>query len=269
MKHTITIDGRRRDLDIRPMDESFIVYRKMFNPPLTPRNIGDFVPGDARQAGFKTVEAFLRRQIRVLGSCMILAWDGDGVVAKMPFTTREIYDALGGPERYDDSPACYCIDHGGFASSIQQLTDAQLAAMLSSPSRTLRILCFNVGCLDRRYRGQGIAKALVQFLLSWARDHHWRRVEAYACADVMPPSLVGDWFMRRGPLERLGFRVVEAKAVPPAQAQARLRILEDLLAGKARPPDWADWYVANFSRLTVNSCWRDEYDKDYCMGCDL
>jgi hypothetical protein len=40
MKHPITIDGQQREIDIRPMDEDFIVYRKMYAPPLTRDNIG-------------------------------------------------------------------------------------------------------------------------------------------------------------------------------------------------------------------------------------
>lgn len=269
MQHTITLDGHRRDLDIRPMDESFVVYRKMFVPPLMPDSIGDFNPGGPRQAGFRIVEEFFRRQVRVLGSCMILAWDGNGVVAKMPFTTREVYDAIGGPERYDDSPSCYCIDHNGFGPRLQEFADEELARLLSSPSRTLRLLCFNVGCLDRRYHGQGIAKAMVECLKSWARERQWRRIEAYACPDIIPPNLVGDWLMRRGPLERLGFRALEAKAVPPEQARARLRAIESLATGQARPPDWADWYARNFPRLLADPSWRDEYANDYTMACDL
>ncbi len=269
MKHTITIDGQKRDLDIRPMDESFIVYRKMFAPPLAPDNIGDFAPGDARQAGFRTVEEFFRKQIRMVGSCMILAWEGKGVVAKMPFTTREIYDAIGGPEHYDDSSTCYCIDHHGFAARLREFSDEELTSLLSASSRTLRMLCFNVGCLDRRYHGQGLAKAMVQYLKSWARERQWRRIEAYACPDILPPTLVGDWLMRRGPLERLGFRVAAATVVAPEQARVRLRTIEDFLSGKTRPPDGAGWYADNFSRLAANPSWREDYDKDYCMGCDL
>ena len=40
MKHTIEIDGEQRDIEIKAMDESFIVYRKMYMPPLTSKNIG-------------------------------------------------------------------------------------------------------------------------------------------------------------------------------------------------------------------------------------
>ena len=46
MKHQITVDGQERQIDIRPMDEDFIVYRKMYVPPLTLENIGQVNPGD-------------------------------------------------------------------------------------------------------------------------------------------------------------------------------------------------------------------------------
>ena len=44
MKHRIVVDGQERDIEIRAMDEKFIVYRKMFAPPLTPENIGKVNP---------------------------------------------------------------------------------------------------------------------------------------------------------------------------------------------------------------------------------
>lgn len=39
MKQTILVDGKSKEIDVRLMDESFIVYRKMYRPPLTPDNI--------------------------------------------------------------------------------------------------------------------------------------------------------------------------------------------------------------------------------------
>jgi hypothetical protein len=46
MKHRISFNGASRDIDIRLMDETFIVYRKMYRPPLTPETIARINPGD-------------------------------------------------------------------------------------------------------------------------------------------------------------------------------------------------------------------------------
>jgi len=38
MKHGIVLGGRAKDIEIRAMDESFIVYRTMYVAPLTREN---------------------------------------------------------------------------------------------------------------------------------------------------------------------------------------------------------------------------------------
>ncbi|KPK83515.1 MAG: hypothetical protein AMJ81_08065 [Phycisphaerae bacterium SM23_33] len=267
MKHSITVGGEERVIDIRAMDEDFIVFRKMYDPPLTAQNIRTFGPHDD-VAQLEVIEEFFRKQIRALGSCMILAWEGDGVIGKMHFTTREMHEALGGPERWNSS-SCYCVDHAGFAPAIKNLSDAELTSLLSSPSRTLCVLCFNVGHSDERYHGQGIAKAMVRYLKSWARERGWRRIEARSCPDITPTNVIGDWMLRRSPLERLGFYVLKEMPAFPKEAQARLKVIEELAAGKKELPAWAAWYGRNFSRLHADPGWRSEYDKDYLMACDL
>lgn len=95
MRHSISIDGQDREIDVRAMDEDFIVYRKMYAPPLTPANIGKINPGDWAEhlqefqgKGWqKLIEDFFRKLIHKMGSCAILAWDGDGVIGKMYFFT--------------------------------------------------------------------------------------------------------------------------------------------------------------------------------------
>ena len=262
MKHRISIGGLEKDIDIRAMDESFIVYGKMHEPPLTPENMPGPVPGDP---GY-VIQEFFRKQIRVTGSCMILAWEGGGVIGKMHLTTREMHEAMGSCVDYGGR---YCVDDDQFAPSIQKLTDDELERLGRSDSRTLRVLCFNVGHFDERYQGRGIATAMLEYLKQWARQRAWRRIEAHSCPDITPTTVIGDWMLRRGPLERRGFRVLDRTQAPPERARARLRVIEDLAAGKKDQPDWADWYVRNFQRLYADPAWRSEYDKDYLMACDL
>ena len=275
MKHMIEIDGERRNIDIRAMDERFIVYRKMFAAPLTPDNIGIVNPGDpeylAEQIAdgrFNIIEEFFRRQIQIVGSCMILAWDGDGVIGKMHFTTREMHEALGGPERWN-APFCYCVDHNGFAPKLQTFSDEELTRLLASPSRTLRVLCLNIGHTDPRWHGHGIAKAMLEYLKQWARERGWRRIEVQSCPDITPTSIIGDWMLRRRPVERRGFRVLEETQISPDEAQRRLRVIEEFLSGGSDYPNWAEWYARSVHRLAAGSAWKSEYDKEYFMACDL
>ena len=272
MEHRITIDGGERIIDIRAMDETFIVHRKMYRPPLTRENIDGVNPGDCaeqldtyRQNGWHTlIREFFRKQIRALGSCAILAWDGNGVIGKMRFTTKEMWDAC----RQADCWLCVVSDT--MPRFISSLSDTQRQALLDSPSRTLMITCVNIGHSDERYHGQGISKAMFEYLRQWAPGHGWRRLMARACPDITPTMCRGPNAPRRGQLERRGFRVLEKSRVPLKEAQWRLGVMEDLLAGKRDYPAWAAHYVQNFERILAgNPGWRDEYDKEYLMVCDL
>ncbi len=253
------------------MDDSFVVYRKMYVPPLTPDNIGKVNPGDwaehlekFRSLGWqKLIEDFLGKHIRLSGSCAILAWDGDGVIGKMYFTTKEMWDAFRAADCW------FCVEHDSMPKFIQSLSDERMEALLASPSRTLQILCFNVGHMDGRYHGQGITKAMVRYLQQWARERGWHRLIMESCPDITPTIVLGGHTLRRGTLERLGFHVAEERLAPPKEAEHRLRVINELAAGKTDYPDLADWYVENFPRLSADPGWRSEYDKDYLMACDL
>jgi len=271
MKHSIEIQSVRRDIEIRPMGEDFIVYRKMYVAPLTRENISRINPGDSREhleefqrtGRQQVIRAFLERQVRALGSCAILGWDGDGVVAKMYFTTAEMYDAF---KARGGRP---CVESASMAAVIESLKEKQVAELLKSPSRTLRMLCFNVGHFDSRYHGQGIATAMIECLKQWARGRGWRRILADSCPDITPPTVVGVHLLRRGALERRGFRVLENTLASPEQAQARLREIEAYAAGKKADGADADWYRRNFSRFYAAFVWRSEYDLNHLMACDL
>jgi GNAT superfamily N-acetyltransferase len=264
VRHTISIDGQERAIDIRAMGEEFIVYCKMFEAPLTPQNVRNPEPDEPAYV----VQEFFRKQIQIVGSCMVLACDGDGVVGKMHFTTREMHEAIGGPENWD-APHCYCVDHPGFAPKIQTLREDELQRLLASESRTLRVLCFNVGHTDPRWHGLGIATAMVEYLKQWAREHGWRRIETKSCPDITPTTIIGDWMLRRGPLERRAFRVVEETQVLPPEASRRLEEIEAFLSGSKEVPQWGGWYAENVQRLSSDPAWRSEYDKEYLMACKL
>jgi GNAT superfamily N-acetyltransferase len=272
MEYAIEIDGELQEIDIRVMDERLIVWRKMLHAPLTADDMAtadpEYLALGRADGRFTVFEEFFRKQIRIVGSCMVLAWKDDGIIGKMHFTTREVHEAIGGPERWS-SEACYCVDHNGFAPKLKSFSDEELTQLLRSYSRTLRIVCFNIGHMDPRWHGHGIAKAMAEYLVQWARENGWRRVEARSCLDITPTSVVGDWMLRRGPLERLGFRVLQELAVLPEEASHRLEQIEFFLSGSGPYPNWCSWYAENVHRLAESTNWRLEYDKDYIMAREL
>lgn len=274
MKHSITIDGETRNLDIRAMDESFIMYDKLWKAPLRRQDLPPAEPGTTAY----TIQEFLRRQVHAIGSCMILAWDGDGLIGKMHFTTRELAEAIGGagPE-----PGGYCVDSyptlgGCFAQKLRAFSDEELERLLRSGSRTLRVVCFNIANRDPRYHGQGIATALLEYLKRWAKERCWRRLEMRTCPDVVPAGgpgnwVAGPWILRRGPLERRGFRVIEEIAREPEEIRRRQRRIEEAARAKSEDCPEQDmlWHLENFHRIYADERGRSDYDRDYLMVCDL
>ena len=274
MNHTITIDGERRDLEIRAMDESFIMYNKLWRAPLRRQDLPPAKPGTIHH----TIQEFLRMQVRVIGSCLILGWDGDGLVAKMHFTTRELAEAIGGagPE-----PGGYCVDPhptlgGCFASKLKAFSGEELEQLLQSESRTLRIVCFNIANRDPRYHGQGIATALLEYLKGWAKERDWQRLEMRTYPDIVPASgpgiwAAGPWVLRRGALERRGFRILKEILREPEEVQRRQLAID--MAIRAKNEDWPEpdmlWHLESFRRTCADERQRFQYDRDYLMGCNL
>ncbi len=276
VEHSITIDGEERIIDIRAMDENFIVYRKMYKPPQTPENIGNINPWDWREhleefqaKGWqKLIEDFFRKHIRAVGSCGVLAWDGDGVIGKMYFTTKEMWAA------FRQTGAFMCVEHECMPKAILTFTDEQLQAFFRSLSRTLRIACFNIGHFDARYQGQGIAKAMVEFLKHWGQECGWRGIEAWSVPDVVPEVALGGFILRRSAWERRGFHVKEATRAPVRDAEVRRNAIERIVSGRLWPPD--HWYMKTGQRdvqkvrqLAQDPAWKDVYDLDYIMAFDL
>jgi GNAT superfamily N-acetyltransferase len=272
VKHIVLIEGKKRVLDIRAMDENFIIWRKLITPPLNAMNMKTSDPEYLEQGytdgRFQVFNEFFRKQIQIIGSCMILAWDGDGVVGKMHFTTREVHAAFNGPEQWD-AETCYCVDHDGFAPAIQSFSDEDLTHLMKSPSRILRILCFNIGHTNPKWHGQGIAKVMVNYLQKWAYEHNWLGIEIQSCPDIVPPSVIGDWMLRRGALEHLGFRIIREFQTPADEAHLRLQQINSFRAGYRNFPKWCDWYSKNVHRFTQDEKWKTDYDKNYIMMCDV
>ena len=280
MRHTIEINGERREIHIRPMDEDFIVYRKMYVPPITRDNIGTGTPDDPdclgeflRSDAPRIIESFLRKQIRAIGSCAILAWDDDGVVGKMYFTTREMWHAFRQADGY------MCVEHESMPRVIQGLDDAEMDRLLESESKVLRILCFNIGHFNAGYHQQGIVSAMLETLKGWARERGWRKLEVRACPSVLPFDALDS--LPRGSLERRGFRVDREEAAPD-KARYRQAAVERVLTsqyrdedldGRLYPRDIAQEQAraanAKARSAAQASDWQDECGKDYLMVCDL
>ena len=75
--------------------------------------------------------------------------------------------------------------------------------------------------------------------------------------------------LRRGTLERLGFRVLRVFNSPGDETTRRLQEIESFLSGKENYPNWCEWYAKNIDRFAQNQDWRIDFDKNYIMACDV
>ncbi len=96
-------------------------------------------------------------------------------------------------------------------------------------------------------------------------------VSIRTCPDVLPANVAGPWILRRGPLERRGFRVLEEIPKGSEEVERRQRGIEE--TSRARSEDWPEqdmvWHLESFRRIYADERQRSRYDRDYLMGCDL
>ncbi len=268
MKQTILCEGKSKEIDVRLMDESFIVYRKMYRPPLTPDNIDKINPGDwgehlerfKREGWQQVIEEFFRKQIRVIGSCGVLAWDGGGVIGKMYFTTKELYNRF-------RNGGYYCVEHESMPRIIQSISNEELMSLLRSPSKTLRMICFNVGHADTRYQGKGIASTMIELLKEWAGKRGWSRLEALAYPDVIPYGAWAPHILRRGALERRGFHVLEERQVTEGERKHQRSYLNRYLNEVGRIHH--SWGFEEAEKKVYDSSVMKNYHREYLMAFDL
>jgi hypothetical protein len=117
---------------------------------------------------------------------------------------------------------------------------------------------------------------LIEYLKQWAKARGWRRLEMRTCPDVVPATatghwVAGPWILRRGPLERRGFQVLEEISREPEEVERRRRAIEE--ASRARNEDWPEqdmrWHLERFRRIYADERQRLCYDRDYLMAFDL
>ncbi len=129
---------------------------------------------DRLPIGCQGSRAEAARRIEDLGSCAVLAFDGEQHVAQLQFRR---YDAKARSPNSIWDPA-YWGDFGDHAPDL--------------PHATLALHCFHVGQVDdtdardARYQGRGIGLALLDQLLTWAPEAGFETVIAKASPSVRP-----------------------------------------------------------------------------------
>ena len=91
------------------------------------------------------------------------------------------------------------------------------------------IICFVV---PAEHRGQGVARALLQGAIAYARDHGATVIEAYPVDKTAPSKDDAMWFGAKSMYDHAGFREVARRK--PTRPVVRL----DLHAPRHKPSDW-------------------------------
>ena len=91
------------------------------------------------------------------------------------------------------------------------------------------IICFVV---PREHRGQGVARALLQGAIAYAREHGATVIEAYPVDKTEPSNADALWFGAKSMYDHAGFKEVARRK--PTRPVVRL----DLDAQRQKPSDW-------------------------------
>jgi len=184
-------------LILKPMDGSFLVWRCLSDGPITRDNLN--APPDESQLQYQGSAIGLLRQLtKRYGSAAILAWEGDKVVGLLRFVPRVVSQMEGG--------GGFCLLMPYPAGLTEDFPHKVFPSKESIEDRTLVVTCMQL--LPDRQR-QGVGRAMVERLKSWAREEGWDAIEATAYQDLPLVYEVTGNAGRRW-WEDLGFHVMES-----------------------------------------------------------
>jgi GNAT superfamily N-acetyltransferase len=184
----------------RMMDETCLLPACLHGGPIPLASLRDGATTDIeKQEGISagTLARFLQALCRHYGSCAVLAIHNDVVVGKLRFAPTQVERMLSG----------ICLQQGEHARGIADLDLAALPARKHLEKQLLRLDCYQVA---DGYRGQGIAKHMLETVIDWARATGWEALSSSAIRHI-PPLLnwTGQASLRA--LQKRGFAVVSGE----------------------------------------------------------
>lgn len=162
---TIVVDGM--EAMIKPMGTDYIMSD-------AEEKVGILVDIECR-AGAKhwpnpLYVAYYSELVEAYGTCAILAWQGRSVVGFLPFRPKD----CGLPEL----PFCihYFDPEEPDLECVEQATPIPLSEM---DRKMLEVRCLSVRSSLHR---QGLGSEMARYLIAWARENGWQRIEGWAFA---------------------------------------------------------------------------------------
>ena len=183
----------------RMMDETCLLPACLHGGPIPLASLRDAATtatGIEKQEGIDagTLARFLQALCQQYGSCAVLAVHDDVVVRKLRFAPAQVERMLSG----------ICLQQGEHARGIADLDLATLPARNVLEKQLLRLDCYQVA---DGYRGQGIAKHMLEVVIEWARATGWEALSSSAIRHI-PPLLNWTGQASLKALQKRGFAVV-------------------------------------------------------------
>ena len=154
-----------------------------------------------REAGLPagTVARMLKALCRRYGSCGVMAVDADTIVGKVRFSPNGLGEGV---------PECVQQD----AEALAAFDPDSLPAREALESQSLVLWCLQV-VDDARYRRRGIATAMLERTIAWARNDGWDEIRAEAIREI-PPLLEWTGLLSLDAFLRLGFTPTGTQVSP-------------------------------------------------------
>lgn len=109
---------------------------------------------------------------------------------------------------------------------------------------------------------------MIELLKKWGKEHGWSKLESLAYPDVVPYCAWAPHILRRGALERRGFRVVEEWQVNENEVKQQRAYLDRYLKGELDQIHYS-WGFDKAQHLLKDSSLMKNYHKEYLMAFDL
>jgi len=227
------------DVSIKPMNESFILWRCLHRGPLSRETIDKYPPDG--KVDWETRRAInvplLRKTIKTYGTCAILAKDGDQVVGFLFFYPKILYSLkeAGG----------LCLQQAFPNGPSERLVETRFPLLKEIPEKTLTVRCLMTGSPfqdENPYQRKGIGTRMVRELIRWAKENGWESIETTANEDIdilyAHTGQAGRRFWGR-----LGFHIVKTETKPRFQGEFLKTMLEQAKVQGLIPEDVQNKYT--------------------------
>ena len=166
---------------IEAMTEKFLLWRCLHYGPLSIETI-DKCPPDSEVDWGRYRERnlpILVKLTRTYGACAVMACAGSRVVGQLRFYPKTVLDrsGAGGFCLLQDFPYGPAVD----------FADEEFPSLEQMEDKTLAVHCLMTGSSLRNhnpFQRKGIGTRMVKFLIQWAEEKGWERIEAEAFEDL-------------------------------------------------------------------------------------